>query len=106
MSMPRPEIRISKSLNETTGNRIIECAVYWIGKNIDRPCTFTICLLDKPSYQKIAERFQRAVAAGVVYNNIKIVKDCNQKTYVSAETRDYRFNRGKYLNSDLKSVGF
>ena len=103
---PVPEVRISYTTSDTTGNKVIHCEIYWNGEGIDRPVSYIIVLLDNPRYRKIAERFQKAVADGAVYHNIRIVKDVNQKTYVEAETPQYMCVMGKYLNTDLKKLGY
>jgi hypothetical protein len=55
-----------------------------------------------PNKKKLAERFSRAVGAGVVFGEIEILCDINGKTYLSAKT----FVSARTLNADLKRLGF
>lgn len=103
---PIPEIRIKETVSDTTGNSVIDCEVYWNGEGIDRPLTYIIRLINTPKNRKVAQRFQQAVADGVVYRNVQIRKDVNQKTYVEADTPNHMCVMGKYLNSDLKKLGY
>jgi hypothetical protein len=50
----------------------------------------------------IAERLARALRAGVVCTNVRVCRDDNGKTYAQYESMVL----GRYLNSDLKNLGF
>lgn len=97
-----PVIEIVTETNSLTGERCINCRLVWTGVEVDRPHTGGISLLDTPHYRSLAERYRRAVAEGAVYSNPRIVSDINGRTYIRSDG----FVMGKYLNSDLKALGY
>lgn len=72
----------------------------WDG--VDRPTTHGYGLLDTPSHRKLALRLKAAIEAGVVYPDPKIAVDNFGQTYVQASAKVM----GKYMNADLKRLGF
>lgn len=53
--------------------------------------------------RSLAERLARAVDAGVAWTDPRVVKDVHDKEYV---TFDAIKVMGRYLNADLKRLGF
>ena len=90
----KPTIKIK------TDDEGIHCDVHWSGEKLDRPHTSGYLLGRKK--MKLALRFKRAVEAGAIYSNPKIVKDVNGKTYVQAEG----FIMARHMNAELKKRGF
>lgn len=74
--------------------------VHWSGADIDRPNT-TNWLLG-PKKMDLAKRLKKAVDEGGVFSNPRIVKDMNDKTYVTADG----YITGRLLNAELKKRGF
>jgi hypothetical protein len=66
----------------------------WTG--VDRPRTYGIVA------GKHAARLARAINAGVVFHDPKVITDVDGNTFVSAASRV----RGRTLNADLKRLGF
>lgn len=52
--------------------------------------------------ESVAKRLAKAIKAGAVESNPRIVKDVNGKTYVQTDG----FIMAKYMNADLKRLGF
>jgi len=83
----------------------IVCTVVWVGEenlpnNGKETCS--ICLSDTPANRKLAERYKKAVEAGVIYKNPVIKTGVKNHQYIESEG----FVMAKYLNSDLKKLGF
>lgn len=53
---------------------------------------------------RLATRLVNAILAGAVHKNARIVKDVNGQTYVTSDA--YLIVSGKYMNADLKRLGF
>lgn len=70
--------------------------VHPIWNGVDRPDTGGWCIKEKYKTRMI-----RAILAGVVCVNPRIVKDIYGKTYVQYDSKV-----GKYTNADLKKLGF
>ena len=52
--------------------------------------------------ESVAQRLAKAIKAGVVCSNPRIVTDVNGKTYVEYDG----FIMARYMNADLKRLGF
>lgn len=72
----------------------------WVGnKPLDRSRTFGI---STGSNKRLADRLARAINDGAVFYNPVIKSDVAGNTYVSADRRVM----GRYLNADLKRLGY
>ena len=78
----------------------IVCSPVWPNINVDRRRSFGIVL--RPSKIALALRYKNAVENGKIYSNPCIALDALGKTYIKHDG----FVWGKYLNADLKKVGF
>jgi len=87
-------------------NDEIVCTPLWPNIKVDWIGTYSISL--RKSDRLLAERYKRAVEDGKIYTNPRIVKTRPhnpkdpQKTYVKSDG----FVMAKYLNSDLKKLGY
>lgn len=52
--------------------------------------------------EKMARRLERALRAGAVYDSPRIATDVNGKTYVEGSAKVM----GRYMNADLRRLGF
>ena len=68
------------------------------GVPLDRPSTYSISVGTWP----LAERLVKAIHAGVVFPDPKVKTDVYGKTYVEATCKVM----GRYLNADLKRLGY
>ena len=95
-------------VDEDLYDHVIVCTPFWPNIKVDRPRNYSIRLRDTPSKRRLAQRFKKAVEAGAVYTNPRVVKTLPdagpeaQQTYVQWDG----FKMAKYLNSDLKKLGF
>lgn len=71
-------------------------------RGVDRPEGVGIDLNDTPAHWALARRLQRAINAGVASPISGIGTDCTGKTYARTTLNVM----GKYLNADLKRLGF
>lgn len=98
---PMATIKTHKAISFHTHGRIT-VHVRWIGAKVDRPITegwgFSDTDLD------LAKRLVVAINDGMVYENPKVMEDIYGKTYIHADTKIGVF--GKYLDSELKSIGY
>lgn len=69
---------------------------------VDRPITGGIYTGPGPRGKRLAERLAAATRAGVVHEDAYVKTDIYGKTYVTSRTTVM----GKYLNADLKRLGF
>lgn len=72
---------------------------HWTGVELDRPCTGGI---STGGDWKLAERLARAINAGAIHTDPKVVQDINGKTYVQSGHKVM----GRYLNADLRKLGY
>jgi hypothetical protein len=79
-------------------------AVYidWSDAKVDRPRTYSISTGHGPSGFRLGERLRDAIDAGAAVKFNRIAKDDDGETYVDAEV----LVMGRYLNADLKRLGF
>jgi hypothetical protein len=73
-------------------------SVHPIWAGVDRPNTGGWVVRDK----RMARRLEAAIRAGVVYSRTEIRTDVDGNTYVAVTSRVL----GRYLNADLKRLGF
>lgn len=78
----------------------IQVNVVWGGAELDRPTTYGFGL--KANHAGLATRLKRAIDAQAVFTDPKIVNDVNGHTYVMAKC----LVMGRYLNADLKRLGY
>ena len=83
-------------------NKQIECQIWYIGEQLDRPCTYSICLPWNIKNAKLAMAFKSAVSDGKIYYDHCIQKDVYGKTYGKSKG----FVMGKYLERTLKEIGY
>lgn len=57
---------------------------------------------EKASGAKLAKRLHQAIEAGVVFTNLRTLTDQGGRTYAGYDTAVM----GRYLNSDLRKLGF
>jgi hypothetical protein len=69
---------------------------YWT--NVDRPEGVGYAVKDMPT----AQRLRAAMAAGVVFVDVEIKTDVNDKTYVSSRSTVL----ARIMNADLRRLGF
>jgi hypothetical protein len=72
--------------------------------SIDRPNVGGWIFGTTPSQVSLANRLVKAINAGAVYCDAKLMTDVNGKTYVSANTTEFFHKR--HMNVSLKKVGF
>lgn len=94
------EIKIEKRGVPDDSRDCILVNVVWSGAKLDRPCTGGYRLSMK--HMKLAKRLAAAINAGAVYTNPKIKEDIHGHTYVVADCHVM----GRYMNRDLKALGF
>lgn len=93
MTIPRIiDVRITH--NDDDPKYVVVSAV-WAG--VDRPISHGWSVT-----KGNAQRLERALRAGVVYENPVIKTDIGGSTYVSARSRVM----AKYVNADLKKLGY
>lgn len=80
------------------GPAMLVVETHWHGQNLDRPNTGGTAVKD----QRMADRLVRAINSGAAYSNPKVVRDVSGQTYVHAD----RAFMGKYLNADLRKLGY
>jgi len=85
---------VEVTLDPTFGDYRVEPV--WAG--VDRPRTGGWSVRTRAD----AERLERAIRAGVVFADARVVTDVNGQTYIQAERRVM----GKYFDADLRALGF
>jgi hypothetical protein len=71
----------------------------WPIEGLDRPHTHGYVLGNN---SRLADRLSRAIEDGAVYENPRIVRDVDGRTYVQAHAKVM----GKYANADLRRLGY
>jgi hypothetical protein len=74
----------------------------WSSKTVKLDRTECISFGLKLTHGKLAQRLASAIDAGKIFTNPSIKTDVNGKTYVDARSTVM----GRYLNADLKRLGF
>jgi len=98
----KPIIKITKKIKLTPG--FVTAELHWVGEDeklVDK--TAGICWSLEP---KLAERFKKAVEDGKVFHTPTIGKTIVSPYSTYVKSSNYFFPMGKYLNSDLKKIGY
>lgn len=75
---------------------------YWTAEGLDRRQGTGFGLTDSPAHKRLSQRMVNAILADAVFYKPEIRTDTHGKTYVHASSRVM----GKYMNADLKRLGF
>lgn len=98
--IPTPSARLLTEVIDGESTLIVR--TYWASAPgfppLDRPDGIGTCV----KTFEIGNRLVRAINDGAAYKDASVAIDVNGKTYASANRRFM----GKYLNSDLKKLGY
>lgn len=86
--------------NAGVDNDYVVVEIHWEGEPLDRPYTTGIHVAKKN--HKLAQRLVRCINAQKAFEHPHVARDTNGKSYVSFTLLVI----GKYLNADLKRLGF
>lgn len=95
---PKGSIEKRAAVGGVPGGIVVNVTWTWSGGPLDRPYTGGWYVPN----MKLAERLVRAIDAGVVHVERTLARDINGATYVAARA----LVLGRYLNADLKRLGF
>lgn len=103
MAMLRPTAKIEVRPDHDCKSLEIYVDVMWEGEPLDRPSTGGFGFARTPHNLTLARRLARAIEAGAVYSNPRVVRDVNGATYVQASNLHYLH---RHSNASLWKLGF